>query len=155
MLGALTGALAGVSLVTLKANVFDSYVEGSVSEALGELLPWVIGGAAVGAISISTGEGATLGHAVGPTVQGAVAGVATGAAVGALTAVLASLGPEELGDELPGGAWSGALIGLGAGALVGAIVVLARPGEDHNGWGLGAWGGGIAAIPLFYWSVRF
>ena len=155
MLGALTGALAGVSLVTLKANVLDSYAEGSVREALGELLPWVIGGAAIGAISISTGEGATIGHAVGPTVQGAVAGVATGAAVGALTAVLTSLGPENLGDELPGGVGSGALIGLGAGALVGAIEVWTGPGEEHNGWGPGAWGGGIAAIPLFYWSVRF
>ena len=139
------GALTGVSLVTLKANVLDSYAEGSVREALGELLPWVIGGAAIGAISISTGEGATIGHAVGPTVQGAVAGVATGAAVGALM----SLGPEDLGDELPGGVGSGALIGLGAGALVSAIEVWAGPGEEHNGWGPGAWGGGIAAIPLY------
>jgi hypothetical protein len=155
VLGALTGALAGVSFATLKANVFDSYAEGSVREVLGELLPWVIVGAAAGAISISTGEGATIGHAVGHTVQGALAGVASGAAVGALTAVLASLGPEDIGDELPGGAGSGALIGLGAGALVGAIEVLAGPGEDHNGWGPGAWGGGLAAIPLFYWSFRF
>ena len=154
-LGALTGVLAGVSILTLEANVFDRYVERSVSEGLRGFLPWMIAGASVGAISMSAGEGATLGRAIGPTFRGAVAGVATGAAVGAFTAVLASIGSEELGDELPGGVWSGALIGLGAGALVGAIEAWAGPGEDHSSWRPGAWGGGIAAVPLVYWSVRF
>ncbi len=154
-LGALTGALAGVSMLTLKANVFDNYVERSVSEGLRGFLPWMIAGASVGAISMTAAEGATLGKAIGPTFRAAVAGVATGAAVGALTAVFTSIGNEELGDELPGGVWSGALIGLGAGAFVGAIETWAGPGEDHSGWGLGAWSGGIAAVPLVYWSVRF
>jgi hypothetical protein len=155
VLGALTGAMAGASFLTLKANVFDSYIEQSVGEGLRSFLPWVIAGAAIGGISMSVGEGATLGNAVGPTVRAAVAGVATGAAVGAFTAVLASIGSEDLRDELPGGMWSGALIGLGAGALVGAIEAWAEPGESHAGWEAGAWGGGIAAMPLLYWSVRF
>lgn len=154
-LGALTGAVAGASFLTLKANVFDSYVERSVGDGLRSFLPWIIAGASVGAISMSAGAGATLGKAIGPTFRGAVAGVATGAAVGAFTAVLASIGPEELSDELPGGMWSGALIGLGAGALVSAIEVWAGPGESHTGWRAGTWGGGIAAMPLLYWSVRF
>jgi hypothetical protein len=154
-LGALTGVLAGVSVLTLEANVLDRYVERSVSEGYRGFLPWMIAGAFVGAIAMSAGEGATLGKAIGPTFRGAVAGVATGAAVGAFTAVLASIGSEELRDELPGGVWTGALIGLGAGTLAGAIEVWAAPGEDHSGWGSGAWGGGITAVPLVYWSVRF
>jgi len=154
-LGAFTGVLAGASFLTLKANVFDSYMESSVSDGLREFLPWLIAGAAVGAISIATGEGAGAGQAVGPAVRGAVAGAATGAAVGVLSAALASLGSGEFVDELPGGAIAGALIGLGAGALVATIDVFAGPDEDHDGWGSGAWGAGIAAVPLFYWSVRF
>ena len=154
-LGAFTGVLAGASFLTLKANVFDGYMESSVSDGLREFLPWLIGGAAVGAISIATGEGAGAGQAVGPAVRAAVAGAATGAAVGVLSAALASLGSGEFVDELPGGAIAGALIGLGAGALVGTIDVFVGPGEDHDGWRAGAWGAGIAAVPLFYWSVRF
>ena len=134
--GALSGALVGVSYVTLRANVWDRYVPGEDLKELAKnaLTPWVIGGAIVSAaaIQIKFDDGASASRALRETLEGAVVGALAGWVMG-----------------LPHDKTAGAIIGLGAGALVSAAVILIDPGTSKDGREMGLFGG--APVLLFRW----
>ena len=79
--GVLWGSLAGLSVVTVQANVFDDHLEG-IDGVVGRLWPYVLVGGGLGAWLIGDRDGASGKRAIKNTAINGLIGLASGWAFG-------------------------------------------------------------------------